>query len=124
MFIPKWPIQDKVSALSTTRNGGVSQPPFTSFNLAYHVGDKIEHVEKNHQRLQSYLPGTACWLNQVHGNKVHHVIRNTDLTHRVQADALYTKQRLQPLAIMTADCLPILLSSFDGTEKPPLSKIP
>ena len=44
---PDWPLNDKVCAFTTTRNGGCSQSPFDSFNLALHVDDQAEHVLKN-----------------------------------------------------------------------------
>ena len=53
--------------LQTTRVGGVSAAPFESFNLAGHVGDSLEAVEKNRARLSGLLPGEVVWLEQVHG---------------------------------------------------------
>ncbi|CAM4256525.1 peptidoglycan editing factor PgeF [Pseudoalteromonas byunsanensis] len=116
MILPNWPIQHRVSALSTTRLGGDSQGPFDSFNLGYHVGDSIAAVDSNHQRLLEYLPRPAQWLEQVHGAKVYALTSRTASIPWPKADALYTRIAQQPLAVMTADCLPILLCNEQGTE--------
>ncbi|WP_105167746.1 peptidoglycan editing factor PgeF [Pseudoalteromonas sp. T1lg23B] len=116
MILPNWPIQHRVSALSTTRLEGYSAGPFDSFNLGYHVGDSIAAVDSNHQRLREYLPRPAQWLEQVHGAQVFSVTHRTVCTPWPKADALYTRIAQQPLAVMTADCLPILLANEQGTE--------
>ncbi|KAF7774253.1 yfiH [Pseudoalteromonas citrea] len=116
MILPNWPVQDKVGALSTTRSGGASTGSFSSFNLGYHVGDERNEVVANHQYLRTYLPAQAIWLEQIHGDRVFVVNEKKPVTQWPQADALYTNARLQPLAIMTADCLPILLASKCGGE--------
>ena len=52
----------------STREGGVSQFPYDSLNLADHVGDQAESVAENRRRLAEALPGGGvCWLNQIHG---------------------------------------------------------
>ncbi|ESP93820.1 peptidoglycan editing factor PgeF [Pseudoalteromonas luteoviolacea] len=116
MIVPQWPVQHQVGAVSSTRLGGHSCAPYDSFNLAYHVGDNSEHVAKNRARLESYLPAPPIWVDQVHGCDVHVVDTNTDANLLVSADALYTRTRRQPLAIMTADCLPVLITSRCGSE--------
>ncbi|BBN80952.1 laccase domain protein [Pseudoalteromonas sp. A25] len=116
MILPNWPIQHCVGALSTTRVGGVSCGPFESFNLGYHVSDTSKDVDTNHKRLLDYLPRPAQWLTQVHGADVLVVDEMTQTSLLPEADAHYTKLRQQPLAIMTADCLPILISDLNGTE--------
>ncbi|NOU50645.1 peptidoglycan editing factor PgeF [Pseudoalteromonas sp. JBTF-M23] len=116
MLLPDWPIQNRVGALSTTRVGGQSCVPFESFNLGYHVNDKPNDVNANHKQLLEYLPNPAHWLTQVHGADVLVVDKNTPATFWPKADALYTRLRQQPLAIMTADCLPILVCDQQGRE--------
>ncbi|WP_370671175.1 peptidoglycan editing factor PgeF [Pseudoalteromonas luteoviolacea] len=96
--------------------GGHSKAPFDKLNLAYHVGDNEKDVAKNRSVLDAYLPAEATWLDQVHGNKVHVLNQDTDISQLVSADAMYTNLRRRPLAIMTADCLPILLASKHGDE--------
>ena len=111
-----WQNLHKVGTLSTTCGGGVSKTPFKSFNLGYHVGDNKSDVSKNRSLLTKLLPKPAVWLNQVHSSDVVIVDEYFDSKKLHNADALYTQLLNQPLAIMTADCLPILLTSNDGTE--------
>jgi YfiH family protein len=111
-----WQSLHGVDTLSTTREGGVSQPPFDSLNLGLHVGDNSQDVLNNRARVNAHLPKPAIWLNQVHSADVITVDERFDPNQTLTADALYTQLRNQPLAIMTADCLPILLSSSDGQE--------
>ena len=71
-IIPDWNAPRHVKALVTTRGGGVSLPPFGSFNLADHVGDSSRAISQNRKRLQAMFPNTLVWqwLNQVHGAAV------------------------------------------------------
>jgi YfiH family protein len=111
-----WQNLHNVGSLSTTREGGVSKKPFTSLNLAHHVGDNTHHVLANRLLLETHIPKSAIWIDQVHGANVLDVDEHFDFTKLHRADALYTQLPNQPLAIMTADCLPILLASNDGEE--------
>ncbi|WP_372759970.1 peptidoglycan editing factor PgeF [Pseudoalteromonas sp.] len=105
-----------VGTLSTTRSGGVSLPPFASLNLGLHVGDNTQQVLQNRAKLTAHLPQPAVWLNQTHSVDVVIVDQQLDCTRVHDGDALYTRLACQPLAIMTADCLPILLASNNGKE--------
>ncbi|MFC3034060.1 peptidoglycan editing factor PgeF [Pseudoalteromonas fenneropenaei] len=117
LIAANWPIQAQVGALSSTRLlRGYSLPPYDSFNVAEHVGDEPQHVAANRHLLAQYLPNPPVWLEQVHGSDVIAVSSASQRQQVEQADALYTQLRGQPLAIMTADCLPILLCSADGAE--------
>lgn len=111
-----WPNLTSVGTCSTTREGGVSKPPFNSLNLGLHVDDTPEHVLKNRALVEQSLPKPALWLNQVHSADVLCVDADFDFQILHTADALYTQVKNQPLAIMSADCLPILLASHDGRE--------
>lgn len=101
------------------RTAGQCQPPYDTFNLALHVGDDPAVVHANRMKLLQLLAPFGCerlvWLNQVHGT---HVFRVTaDLNAVVpDADALVTDQVGVGCVIMTADCLPVVLSNADGTE--------
>ena len=110
----QWPLLDKVTVVTTTRMGGVSKPPFDSFNLAEHVGDDPQAVAANRSLLNQYLnlPNPPVWLKQTHSSRAIeacHVINTAEA-----ADALFTIQPKIVCAIMTADCLPIVLSDRDG----------
>lgn len=116
LIIPDWPAPANVQACSTTRAGGISVAPWDSLNLGAHVGDKPEAVAANRQRLVELasLPTMPVWLDQVHGTDV---VRLTDAFDRPpQADAVWSNHAAMPCAVMTADCLPVLFCSYDGTE--------
>jgi len=103
---------DGVEIRVSTREGGVSQPPYNSLNLADHVGDQAESVAENRRLLADVLPGDAgCWLNQVHG------VRTVEAREGVvpEADAHWTDARNRPLAVLTADCLPVVLAAGDAS---------
>ncbi|GFN46076.1 purine nucleoside phosphorylase YfiH [Candidatus Regiella insecticola] len=116
LIIPDWPAPANVKAFSTTRHGGISLSPYDSLNLGFHVGDVAANVVTNRQRLmkQANLPNMPIWLDQVHGIKVLNVGKECGLDRR--ADAAYSQIPEQVCAVMTADCLPVLFCSFDGSE--------
>lgn len=110
-----WKLPPGVRAACTTRLGGVSAPPWDSFNIATHVGDEPQAVTANRARLRSLLnlPSEPAWLNQVHGiavadlDKVGHGKPAT-------ADAAVAEHADRACVIMVADCLPVLFASGDG----------
>ena len=110
---PNWPVPPTVRALSTFRGGGVSGGRYASLNLGSHVEDAVEAVVENRRLLRAVagLPAVPRWLTQVHGAHV------CDLDMEVTlepADAAVTRQSGQVCAILTADCLPVLLASQSG----------
>ncbi|HLP97832.1 MAG TPA: peptidoglycan editing factor PgeF [Sideroxyarcus sp.] len=112
LIIPDWPAPANVKALQTTRQGGVSVPPYDSFNLGLHVGDDPLRVNRNRQLLEPLLPSEPVWLEQVHGT----VVANADAADcRVTGDACIARHRGSVCVVMTADCLPVLLCDEDGT---------
>ena len=112
---PAWPAPETVRAVSTTRLHGHSSPPYDSFNLAAHVDDNPDDVASNRQRLreQLELPDEPGWLNQVHGKDV---LQLGDLITGATADGSYSRTPGQVCAVLTADCLPVLICNQDGTE--------
>jgi len=128
---PDWPdAPANVGALSTLRSGGVSSAPYGDgldgksgggLNLGTHVGDLVESVRHNRALLQAALPGRPAWLSQVHGT---HVIDADDYADQFVdqdvgasvpvADASFAKARGVVCAILSADCLPVLLCDADG----------
>lgn len=111
---PVWPAPAGVRACTTLRSGGVSATPFTSLNLATHVGDEIDHVSENRCRLHAalQLPRAPSWLTQVHGTKV---VDAANIPPEAEADAAFTHERDVVCAVLTADCLPVLLCDLDGS---------
>jgi polyphenol oxidase len=112
---PEWLVPKWIKSFSTTRIGGCSQAPFDELNLGLHVDDSIQCVLNNRQIIQQE---TGCnqpllWLNQVHSTTT---IHSNEHIENIDADAIFTQKQKQPLAIMTADCLPILLTNQSGSE--------
>lgn len=112
LIIPSWPVTKNVKAIQTTRQGGISQPPYDAMNLATHVNDLPKHVARNRQLLSEFVPTEPVWLNQVHSTKV---IDASKSQCETDADASYTTQTNVVCVTMTADCLPILLCDQAGT---------
>lgn len=113
---PQWPAPKKVKAYSSTRLGGVSKSPFSSLNLGAHVGDDAKSVDSNRQlfALQTNMPKSLRWLNQVHGSHTVHL--PSSVAGDIAADASFTQMKEQVCAVMTADCLPLLVCNEKGTE--------
>jgi YfiH family protein len=113
-LMANWPAAPTVQALTTTRVGGHSSTPFDGNNFGLHVGDEITCVLSNRQALKDLLalPNEPIWLNQTHSN--HCILAEEDDIRT--ADAIVTRQTHHPLAILTADCLPIVLCNQAGTE--------
>jgi len=115
---PDWPAPARVRAISTTRAGGVSRAPYAGLNLGTHVGDDADSVAANRADLcwQLGLTRKPGWLDQVHGTVVADFDEADPDRHRVPptADAAITMQPGRVCVIMTADCLPILLTDREG----------
>lgn len=118
---PAWPVDARVRAAVTRRSGGVSRAPFGSLNLATHVGDDPAAVAENRRRVRAALalPREPLWLSQVHGTSVLDADRvpgRLDAVGEVAptADAALTRSPGQVLAVLLADCLPVLLAQRDG----------
>lgn len=135
-IIPDWPAPPWVKAAISTRHGGVSLAPYAGLNLAAHVGDHPAAVAENRRllTLALRLPGQPKWLQQVHGCGVVDIgghggvpNDNDDYEHAAnnggvgcphisdtKADAAISHEPKQVCAVLTADCLPILLSDRQG----------
>lgn len=111
---PDWPAPPGVRALSTWRRGGISTGKYESLNLGSHVGDEGTAVAGNRRRLQvaAGLPAEPCWLRQVHGTEVANLDLDAPLTGQ---DASFTRKHGRICAILSADCLPILIAAADGS---------
>lgn len=111
---PDWPVPSAVRAVTSTRRGGVSAPPFDSLNLGGHTADAPGAVAENRRRFRQAAGMSAAprWLAQVHGIDVFHV---TGDGLPVTADAAWTDRPGCVCAVLTADCLPVLLAAADGT---------
>jgi hypothetical protein len=136
-IVPDWPVAIGIRAAFTLRTGGVSRPPFDTFNIASHVGDEPRAVEENRARLRKRLelPAEPAWLTQVHGRRVADLdaesSRDEDLdaggsrdenldaagsrAAPQQADAAATRAIGRVCAIQVADCMPVLFAAMDGS---------
>ena len=112
-----WPV-DGIIAGTTTRVGGVSDDSYASLNLAAHVGDAVAAVTENRRRLRSALklPQEPLWLNQVHGADVYVAGAGADRDEPPTADGIVSTDGRDVVAILTADCLPVLLCSSTHAE--------
>ena len=105
----------RVRRVTTTRAGGVSAPPYDTFNLGDHVGDDPSAVATNRKRLASAIglgADAVVWMNQVHGDNVVRVDGplGGGLAAVEATDALVTTTPRLALAVVTADCVPVLLA--------------
>ena len=114
-LIPDWPVPPQVKSLITTRLGGVSLPPYDSLNLAAHVGDEPTSVARNRRLLKETcrLPNEPFWLSQVHGCEV---VDSASASPGCEADAVISERPGDVCAVLTADCLPLLLTDRHGTQ--------
>jgi YfiH family protein len=101
--------------------GGVSTGPYGlagglpgGLNLGRHVGDAPEAVEQNRRILRGALPAEPVWMEQVHGTGVADLDEHVSSSTPVVADAAVASCRDRVCVVMTADCLPVLLSDARG----------
>ncbi len=113
---PHWPAAKRVKAYSTTRLGGFSHDPFNSFNLALHVGDDPVAVSKNRELLiaELNLPSSPFWLDQRHTRDCWY-FNSSNKANIPVADASWTDKSNLVSVVMTADCLPLLVTNKTGT---------
>lgn len=112
---PEWDAPANVRALTTTRIGGYSEPPFDSFNFSLKSGDDAEVVKRNRKLLFEIagLPSEPVWLRQVHGSQVVDAAISEPYT---QADGSYALGAGIVCVVLTADCCPIFLCDRRGSR--------
>lgn len=115
-LIPNWPAPKNVQAFTTTRTGGVSKPPYDSFNFNLRTGDNKEDVLTNRRKLRQelQLPSEPFWLKQEHTHSVIRLEKSTTITEQID-DATFTTTPNLVCVVLTADCLPILVCDQQGT---------
>lgn len=114
-FEADWPAPPHIRAITTTRNGGLSQSPYDSLNLGDHVGDDPARVAANRHLLRekTSLPAEPLWLQQTHSTKV---IDCREWQPVIEADAIICDTPRQVCSVMTADCLPLLITDKTGSQ--------
>lgn len=115
LITPDWPAPTHINAFSTTRHGGVSQPPFDSLNLGDHVNDNPAHVLQNRTILMDVmaLPSPPLWLSQTHSTEV---IEADNWHDTIEADGCISHHMHQVCTVLTADCLPVLMCDKSGQQ--------
>jgi polyphenol oxidase len=110
-----WPAPHTIKAYTTTRLGGISTAPYDQFNLGDHVGEPLEQTTANRELLKQklQLPGDPVWIQQTHGITT---IEAKPAHTGQEADASFTQQSGIVCAVLTADCLPVLLCNRQGTQ--------
>ncbi len=121
MIVPDWPASSRVRALATTRQmAGASRPPYQRCNLGARSGDAPAIVRGNRDRLVAVadLPSAPLWLQQMHGCDVLSVFAPrppaVSFEDEPRVDAAVTANPGIVLAVLSADCLPVLFASDDG----------
>ena len=115
---PDWPaLPANVGCLTTLRHHGVSARPYDDgfgdggFNLGLHVGDERAAVLQNRRQLRESLPAEPAWLTQIHGTTVRDAAA---VVGAPEADASFATTAGVVCAVLTADCLPVLLCDATG----------
>ena len=111
---PDWPAPRNIVAFTTTRIGGISTDACSSLNLGNRNADSTENIMANRKLLRSELalPNEPYWINQTHSTIAIEINDNYIVT---EADASFTTQKNCICAVLTADCLPVLMCNSEGT---------
>ena len=110
-----WGVPENIHAFHTTRIGGVSKGVYKSSNLSYDVGDNPKNVKNNRRIIQKQLNllHQPIFMKQIHSATIRKITKPLDT---VVCDSCYTDVPGLPLAVLSADCLPILISNKRGTK--------
>jgi YfiH family protein len=110
-LVPDWPASANVRAFFTTRAGGVSEGDYASMNLGLSSGDLAERVQRNRAIVRAALPAEPVYMRQLHGTEV--AMLDTAASP-VTADAAVCSMPGRVAAVLTADCMPLLLADRKG----------
>lgn len=114
-LVPDWPAPARVRAFVTTRAGGVSEGEHASMNLGLSSGDRAEHVARNRAIVRAALPADPRYLRQVHGTDIAEIDAVAPEA-AITADGAVSGSRGGVAAVLTADCMPLLLADRAGTR--------
>lgn len=110
---PDWRAPAHVRAFVTTRAGGVSTGEYSSMNLGSRSGDAPENVARNRLIVREHLPATPRWMAQVHGTQVADLDALGE-SEVATADAAVASKPGRVAVVLTADCMPLLLTDVEG----------
>ena len=119
-IVPDWPAPGRVCAASSTRRGGTSRGPWRGLNLADHVGDDPEAVRRNRALLRCGLglPAEPRWLRQRHTARVVEAdgpAADPGTGGSPTGDGMVARTSGVVCAVLSADCLPLLLCDREAT---------
>ena len=112
-IVPDWPAPAHECAVATTRSGGVSTGPYSTMNLARRGRDDPAALAENRRRFERFLPASPVPLSQVHGAAVAVLDRAT--TAAPTADAAVTREPGVVCSVLTADCMPVVVTDRGGS---------
>lgn len=116
LIAPSWPAPANVRSIISTRNGGCSKGPYAGANLGDQVGDDPAAVASNRDLLRQQTGVEHWpWLRQEHGVELVN-FSHSDFSVGACADAVYSRQIGLACAVLTADCLPLLICDAEGTQ--------
>jgi len=117
-WTPEWPLPQGVYSAISQRHGGYSLAPYQTLNLGDHVGDVPDTVTRNRLKLREtlQLPVEPLWLRQVHGTQIVQIDSLPHVISPPEADGVVATVPGAVLAVLTADCLPVLACSLDGQK--------
>lgn len=113
-LVPEWPAPPNVRAFVTTRAGGVSEGEYASMNLGMSSGDVPERVRANREIVRAALPSEPVYLRQLHGTEV--ALLDAADGSPVTADAAVCGAAGRVATVLTADCMPLLLTDRRGAR--------
>ena len=109
--------RDGLVVAFSDRSGGISRAPYDSLNLGARVGDDFASVSENRRRLGAALgfaPGDLAVARQIHGADAIEVGAGPFPASCGDADVLHTRSSGTALAILTADCTPVVVAGEMG----------
>ena len=111
-LVPDWPAPPNIRAFVTTRAGGVSEGDYASMNLGLSSGDAAERVQRNRDIARAELPSDPVYMRHLHGTGV--ALLDAVAGTPVTADAAVCATPGRVAAVLTADCMPLLLADRKG----------
>ncbi len=107
--------QKNISHGFFNRNGGKSKGIYKSLNCGPGSNDKKTNISQNLQIVRNKLGNKSkkiFLLHQIHSSKITFVGKKFKFRKKIKADAIITDQKKLPIAVLTADCVPILLYDY------------